>query len=550
MRRLPFLLLALIFAGCEDDVAATVDLDLPFSMYGFLDPTADQQVIRVIPITDRIDSDAALEAVVTSTDLGTGEVATWRDSTVTYADGSTGTVFVSDTTPAPGARIRLEAVRPDGDASTIEVTIPPIVTPTVGVAEFSLGEVTYPIRFDGVPRVLNGQLRLAVGGGNDDAPTVLRIPIDVQPREIEPGVWIVRVPFVSAVFRALNEQGLANTGLRLLSAQYVGFAANAEWDPPSGDPAALAEPGVFTNVQGGLGFVGAGYFTIAQWTPSPAVQVSAGFTTDRETASFAALNEVSLDPTPQLEFYNPLFSTIELGGYSISDDSQQPRKQTFEFGVRVPPQGYFVVPIEFDVEPGTTIIGLFNRAGDQIGRLFVGTIRPGQSYGSYPDGLSLRLPSGGPDVFQGALRPTLGGANDIHLRPAFINEILTAGTSGFLEGVALEGFNVTSLEAMSDPEAFFDAVRLQGPSFPVATETAGALDLPQAGGTVYLVARFFDPTLGPEGGNDYRVVDTRTYDGQVPGQSSGYLPDAPDGTWTRGLRPTRGAANANGRQAM
>jgi hypothetical protein len=193
---------------------------------------------------------------------------------------------------------------------------------------------------------------------------------------------------------------------------------------------------------------------------------------------------------------------------------------------------------------------LFNRGGDQIGRLFVDTIQPGQSYGSFPDGLSLRLPSGGPDVFQGALRPTLGGPNQIHLRPAYINEILTEGTRGFLEGVAVDGFGVSSLEAMSDPEAFFDAIRLQGSPFPVAPETAGALDLPQAGGIVYLVARFFDPTLGPEGGSDYRVVDSRTYQGQVSGQSSGYVPDAPNGTWTRGLRPTPGAPNASGRQAL
>ena len=551
MRLLPILLVALLAAGCEDDVSATVDLDVPFSLYGYLDPTADRQAIRVVPVTDRIDQGDALEAVVTTTDLGTGEMTTWRDSAVTFLDGSTGTVFVVDWTPTPGSRVRLEAASPDGDISAIEVTVPPIVTPEVGIAQFSLGEVTYPIRFGNVPRVLNGQLRLAVSGlpaGRESS--VLRVPVNAQPREAEPGLWVVEVPFVSSVRRYLNEQGLAGAGVKLLSAQYVGFVANAEWDPPSSDPSALAEPGVFSNVEGGFGFVGAGYFSVAQWVPSPSAQISAGFAVDREEAAFVALNEVALEPTPQLEFYNPLFSTINLGGYSISDDSQEPRKQTFGFEVQVPPRGYFVVPITFDVTPGTTIIGLFNRGGDQIGRLFVDSIQPGQSYGSFPDGLSLRLPSGGPDVFQGALQPTIGGPNQIHLRPAFINEILTEGANGFVEGVAVDGFQVSSLEAFSDPEAFFEAVRLEGGSFPVAGEVEDALDLFQTGGTVYLAARFFDPTLGPEGGADYRVVDARVYGGQSPGRSSGYLPDAPDGAWTEGLRPTRGAPNETARRAL
>lgn len=556
MSRLTVLFLALAFIGCEDDVNTTVGEDLPFSLYGYLDPTADRQAIRVVPITDRIDDDmeGALEAVVTSTDLGTGVSSTWRDSTVTFADGTTGTVFVADLTPAPGSRVRLEATDPTGAVSAVEVTIPPIVAPELGVARFGLGEVIYPIRFDGVPRVLSGQLRLVVGNlpslpAGETA--ILRIPIEARPREVSPGVWTAEVPFVTSVRRVLNEQGIADSGVRLLSAQYVGFVSNAEWDPPTTDVDALAEPGTFSNVEGGLGFVGAGYFSVAQWIPSPTTQISAGFAVDREAVSYIALNEVVIGDTPQLEFYNPLLTPIVLNGYSISDDFQEPRKQTFvDVNFTVPARGYLVVPIQFAVEPGVTILGLYNRSGSQLSRLFVDTVQGGESYGSFPDGLSFRLPQGGPDIFQGGLRPTLGGPNEINIRPAFINEILTEGTSGYVEGVTVDGFDVSGMRAMSDPVEFFDAPRLTGTGFPVARETPGVLDLLQTGGTVYLVATYFDPTLGPEGSQNVRVVDARVYGGQSSGRSSGYVPDAPAGTWTPGITPTPGASNGSGRRSL
>ena len=98
---------ALGLAGCEDDVDPTLGTDQVFSLYGYLDPTADRQSVRVVPIVPTINSDtsATIDAVVTSTDLGTGVVTAWRDSLVTYRDGSRGHVFVADYTPAPdGAR--------------------------------------------------------------------------------------------------------------------------------------------------------------------------------------------------------------------------------------------------------------------------------------------------------------------------------------------------------------------------------------------------------------------------------------------------------------
>ena len=57
---------------------------------------------------------------------------------------------------------------------------------------------------------------------------------------------------------------------------------DVEWVPPDGrfDPDILVEPGTLTNVQGGFGFVSAGYRTKIIWLPSDEVLDVAGFATE------------------------------------------------------------------------------------------------------------------------------------------------------------------------------------------------------------------------------------------------------------------------------
>ncbi|MEM0962333.1 MAG: hypothetical protein AAGK21_07360 [Bacteroidota bacterium] len=548
LRPLLLALLALTISACEDEVDPTLNEDLPYSMYGYLDPTLDQQALRVVPITATLRDSVFVDATVTSTDLGTGAVTSWRDTVVTFTNGTRGTIFVADYTPTPGTRIRIEATSPDGDVSSAETAIPPIIAPAVGVAEFSLGEVRYPIRYEGAPRLLAGSFRLIVDrvpGLASGATRTVLVRLDEAPEETSPGVWTARIPFVSSVRRALTEQGLL--GSRLLSAQYVGFVVDDNWNPPSLDPDALVEPGTFSNVDGGLGFIGAGYRSVASWVPSPNVQVSSGFSTDQEAASFIALNEVRTGTSAWVELYNPLFSPVRMEGYSLSEDRQEPRKQTLPFEVLVPAQGYTVVPLEFSLREGQTL-GLYNRAGDQLRRLFVEATKPGQTHGSFPDGLSFRLPQGGPDIFQGSLIPTPGEANRIDGQAAYINELYTEGTDGFVEAAAASGFQVQRLQAFSDPRGYFRAIDVAGSgSFAIAPETPGGLELPQVSGDVFLVAFYSD---SGEGGQLIRVVDARTYGGQTPGRSSGYLPDGPSGTWRTDLVPTPAASNESSRRAF
>ena len=105
-RRLLLLVAALTLGACSDVVDPTVGTDQAFSLYGYLDPTADHQAIRVVAIGATIGADTsrAIDATVVSQELGSGETVAWRDSVVTYRDGTVGHVFVADYTPTPRSR--------------------------------------------------------------------------------------------------------------------------------------------------------------------------------------------------------------------------------------------------------------------------------------------------------------------------------------------------------------------------------------------------------------------------------------------------------------
>ncbi len=563
-----FALLALAAASCEDSVDPTVGVDAPFSLYGYLDPTADRQAIRVAPITLAIDTpDETIDAAVTSTDLATGATTVWRDSLVTFADGTLGHVFVAAFTPTPGTTVRVEARRSDGATSTVDVAVPEIVVPMVADGVYRGTDVVYPVVFEGAPRLLNGQLRLTIA----DDPSrpegellTLVVPTTVRPTELAPGVWGVEVPFLSATRRALEVAGLAGTGVRLVVADYVGFVTNAAWALPTEDPDALVEPGAFSNIEGGLGFVGAGYRATARWTPPASVQAAAGFAADVDEA--LVINELQTGYGGSwVELYNPTLDRVDLRGYSLSDDQLAPRRFPLPLGTEIAPGGYLVIDLPFDVPSGGAL-ELYDRSQESVDRLVTERLPSdwpgGVTYGSFPDGASFRISEERTDLFKGPLAPTPNRANRLGLDVAQIHEVYTEGAAGFVEVLALDPtWEASAPRVLTAPEGYYEAAGASGLAYGIAAEAPGAFDLSQLGATLYLAVRYYEPRIievvpgeppnPPDAGTPLpvyrtRVVDVRTVGPQVPGRSVGYFPDAGSG-WAQGLRPTPGAANAAAR---
>lgn len=285
--------------GCETSVDPVVGTDKAFSLFGVLQPRSDTQWVRVYPIEDRLEpaSPDSLAATFTSTELD-GERAkrvTWRDSLIQEEDGRYAHVFWAPFRVSYDRTYRLEVTGDDGGAQ-VEVSVPRKASLALQEAQAETPPVVVPVLVnDDVPRLINleveyyfqYELRENVGPNVKITGRVV-LPYDDAQRRVEEG-WIVPIN-LSEDYKTLREQ-LVNlelwnpeVGIIMRNLTLRLDVVNEEWNPPGGelDPEVLVEPGVMSNVEGGFGFVGAGYRLTKQWTPSIEVLTRAGWTDPRE----------------------------------------------------------------------------------------------------------------------------------------------------------------------------------------------------------------------------------------------------------------------------
>lgn len=112
-------------SACEEDVLAPPDLDMPFSMYGILNPQRPVQTIAVSPIEPLLNRyPDSLDAVVSSTDLQSGDVVIWKDSVTTGERGQTDHIYWAELLPEYGRDYLVEVERSDGATSSAVASIP------------------------------------------------------------------------------------------------------------------------------------------------------------------------------------------------------------------------------------------------------------------------------------------------------------------------------------------------------------------------------------------------------------------------------------------
>ncbi len=278
-----------VWAGCETSVDAVSRTDAVFSLFGYFNPRADTQAVRVFPIEGSlvVSGPDPLDAEVTSTELETGERRVWQDSVVQFIDGSFGHVYWSAFRPDYERTHRLEVARSDGAAAKAEVEIPPEVVPEVLPPEIDFQDVTLPVRVPPeAPRLLRVEVVYYTGVALNDSVAVDRLEtvFSYDDRVTREGDgWRVPVDFSGdrdLIRDAYIERNLFVTAPALISLTFRVMIVNSEWSPPGGlfDPNVLALPGLFSNVENGLGFVGAGYPLEFDLLPAEDVIRQAGFT--------------------------------------------------------------------------------------------------------------------------------------------------------------------------------------------------------------------------------------------------------------------------------
>lgn len=96
-----------------------------FSIYGFLDASADTQWVRIIPLREGLNQLPELDGTVTLENLETGETSVMNDSLFQYQGGNQAWNFWSTMNLSPEGTYRLSAVNGEGQESSVVVEMPP-----------------------------------------------------------------------------------------------------------------------------------------------------------------------------------------------------------------------------------------------------------------------------------------------------------------------------------------------------------------------------------------------------------------------------------------
>lgn len=259
-----------IVAGCSESVSPVLDNDKPYTMWGFLDPTSGRQQIRVFSVDGVLEqvSNAPLGALVRLRDEVTGQEIALSDSVVSFVDGTFGHVYVADVGVSFNRDYTLIAESLTGLESRVQVTTPPETTPAVEDVSHSRGFVRVRTSWSGAPQVLGVRLLYYINFKRpSDAEPIYRT-VEIRSGTIigdaTTGFGIVVDPALD--FGTILEQELISAGrpgftMALDSIDVRPFVASRNWAPPGGvfDPEVLVQPGTFSNVVNGFGFVGGGY---------------------------------------------------------------------------------------------------------------------------------------------------------------------------------------------------------------------------------------------------------------------------------------------------
>lgn len=301
--------------GCEAGVDPYVGGAPPYTLWGLMNAGADTQVVRVFTIERRTGLDRAgdIDAQVSSTDLTTGEHREWIHRETTFQDGQVGHVFWAPFRAQHDHEYRLEVARSDGQTSTARVQVPPPVEVEIDT-ESTRSQIPVLVRGE-VGNVLGAEMRYEATNlppasvfppGRALYPQVfhpVHVSYDGTGQRVEDGLeFLINLQRDAGIVRSEYERhclvtdGAPGIALRRVELRFV--AASDAWTPPGGrfDPELLVEPGAFSNVENGYGFIGAGKTFRIRWTPVRQVRDFLGYSYDRPCSFMVSDTPACNDP--------------------------------------------------------------------------------------------------------------------------------------------------------------------------------------------------------------------------------------------------------------
>lgn len=288
IRLLPVLFVAFLVlsTGCEEAVDPVLKTDEAFSLYGYLDPSSDMQAVRVFSIDGVLENTQAtpLDAEIRTINQNSGEEVVWRDSIITYRDRTIGHVYYAGFRAGHDTPYRLVATRSDGRTTSVDVRTPPDGQATIRNIYSARSQVLVEMTWSNVPRVIQAEVSYFVSVPFPDGTDTTTVRVDIKSGRVSEnsdGTWSVSIlpsADIGVIFSALQLQPGRDT-VFLDHIEVRAFVTSDDWESPVGvfDPELLVQPGTFSNVDDGFGFVGGGYFDTFEFQLANDVARNAGF---------------------------------------------------------------------------------------------------------------------------------------------------------------------------------------------------------------------------------------------------------------------------------
>ena len=251
---------SLALSACESEFTPFEETDAAFSLFGYFDAAADTQFVRVSALRRTAFDEAPVDAVVTLTNVGTGAVVVLRDSLFRYLNGAVAHNFWTTARVAPGTAYRLSAAGATGTA-TAEFTTPaafPDPSIEAGVSFNSspsnppLGQSMF---FRGIEKFADLRVTYVLA----DANVTVTVSYLDRVQATADGGYVLGFNAYADVQQALAGTSGQRSGVcpSLRTAHVFVASATPAWPDLLGlDPEVLLLPATFSNVKGGLGYVG------------------------------------------------------------------------------------------------------------------------------------------------------------------------------------------------------------------------------------------------------------------------------------------------------
>ncbi len=287
---IPLLILAVssLISACDDTVDPFVEEDRFFTVFGFLDTASDEQFVRVVTLrkTFGLSDEGPIDARVTTTAIEDGSVLVWQDSLIAFEDGSFGHVFHRAMRPIPGWTYRFDVTRSDGLQSSARTTIPLISTVALDSPSIAVSTVTQKVRWENIdfpPFRVEVWYRFQNARPNQPfLNAIVTYPENIYGGPVNPGNnWEVVVRLTEDREKVTEKLGISGDAAPFLMGVGMRLTmSDNQWRPPDGvfDREILVQPGTFSNVENGFGFLGSVNQYAVEWTLEQDIVNRIGYT--------------------------------------------------------------------------------------------------------------------------------------------------------------------------------------------------------------------------------------------------------------------------------